>query len=116
MILQFIIEGYTKEDYQRIAGIELDPAELEEYEFIMEQSRGTNSPTYRMESERRLLEQVMANLLPYKVFMEVSTDPLMIQVKQKLEEYESKMAMQQEQTMAQNGGVMPQQQVPQQVI
>lgn len=116
LILQFIIEGYTKEDYQRIAGIELDPAELEEYEFVMEQSRGTNSPTYRMESERRLLEQVMANLLPYKVFMEVSTDPLMIQVKQKLEEYESKMAMQQEQTMAQNGGVMPQQQVPQQAI
>ena len=110
LILQFIIEGYTKEDYQRIAGVELDPAELEEYEFVMEQSRGTNSPAYRMESERRLLEQVMSNLLPYKVFMEVSTDPLMIQVKQKLEEYEKKMAVQQQQM---NAAGMPQQQVTQ---
>lgn len=112
LILQFIIEGYTKEDYLRITGVELDPAELEEYEFVMEQSRGTNSPAYRLESERRLLEQVMANLLPYEVFMEVSTDPLMIQVKQKLEEFKKKMAEQQQQIMAANGGQVPVQPQP----
>lgn len=113
LLLQFIIEGYTKEDYLRITGEELDPAELEQYEFVIEQSKGTNSPAFRMESERKLLEQVMANLLPYKVFMEVSTDPIMVQVRQKMEEYEKKIAEQQQQLMQQNGGMIPQQPVQQ---
>lgn len=93
LILQFILEGYTKEDYLRITGVELDPAELEEYEFVIEQSKGTNSPVYRMESERKLLEQVLAQLLPYEVFMEVSTDPIMIQAKQKYAEWKKKQQM-----------------------
>ncbi len=114
LLLQFILEGYTKEDYLRITGTEIDPAELEEYEFTIEQSKGTNSPAYRMESEMRLLQQVMSNLLPYKVFLEVSTDPIMVQTKQKLDEYEKKMAEQQQQAMMQNGGVMPQQAMQQQ--
>lgn len=112
LILQFILEGYTKEDFQRITGVEVDPAELDEYEFAIEQSKGTNSPAHRLALEQELLQLVYSQLLPFKVFLEVSNNPVMIQAKQKMEEYEKKMAMQQQEMMMQNGGQMPQQAVP----
>jgi len=93
LILKFIIQGYTKEDYERITGEAIDPKELTHYNFCIEQSRGTNSPAYRMQLEQQLLEQVMAALLPYEVFMEVSTNPVMIQAKQKYAEWKKKQQM-----------------------
>jgi len=112
LILQFILEGYTKEDFIRITGVEVDPAELDEYEFTIEQSKGTNSPAHRLALEQELLQLVYSQLLPFKVFLEVSNNPVMVQAKQKMEEYEKKMAMQQQEMMMQNGGQMPQQALP----
>jgi len=93
LILKFILQGYTKEDYQRITGEAIDPIELTHYNFSIEQSRGTNSPAYRLQLEQELLQQVMNELLPYEVFMEVSTNPVMIQAKQKYAEWKKKQQM-----------------------
>jgi len=90
LILKFILQGYTKADYERITGEAIDPIELTRYNFSIEQSRGTNSPAYRIQLEQELLQQVMAELLPYEVFMEVSTNPVMIQAKQKYAEWKKK--------------------------
>lgn len=96
LILKFILQGYTKEDYERITGEPIDPIELTHYNFSIEQSRGTNSPAYRLQLEQELLQQVMAELLPYEVFMEVSTNPVMIQAKQKFAEWKKKQQMNQQ--------------------
>jgi len=93
LILKFILQGYTKSDYERITGEAIDPIELTRYNFSIEQSRGTNSPAYRIQLEQELLNQVMAELLPYEVFMEVSTNPVMIQAKQKYAEWKKKQQM-----------------------
>lgn len=93
LILKFILQGYTKSDYERITGEAIDPIELTRYNFSIEQSRGTNSPAYRIQLEQELLQQVMAELLPYEVFMEVSTNPVMIQAKQKYAEWKKKQQM-----------------------
>lgn len=87
LILMFVREGYTKEDYLNITGQEIDPQEFNKYEFSMDQSKGTNSPAHRLALEQELLQQVLAGLLPYEVYMDVSTNPVMIQAKQKLQEY-----------------------------
>lgn len=102
LLLQFILEGYTTEDYFNITGENVDPKEFLAYEFIIEQSKGTNSPAHRLALEQELLQLVFANMVPPEVFFEVSNNPIMIQVKQKLEEFNKKMAMQQ-QSVDQNG-------------
>lgn len=93
LTLMFILEGYTKEDYFKITGKEIDPNELKGFEFSMEQSKGTNSPAHRMVLEQELLQQVMAGLLPYEVYLDISNNPVMIQAKQKLQEYNKNKAM-----------------------
>jgi hypothetical protein len=93
LILQFIKEGYTKQDYQKILGIDLDPAELKTYEFSIEQSKGTNSPAYKMSMEQELLQLVFNQLLPFEVFLDISSNPIMNQAKQKLQEYNKNQSM-----------------------
>lgn len=92
LILDFILQGYTKEDFERITGQAIDPIELTHYNFRIEQSKGTNSPAYRMQLEQELLQLVYNQLLPFEVFMEVSSNPVMIQAKQKLDEFNKKQA------------------------
>ena len=93
-ILHLILEGYTKADYKRITGEEIDPNELKQYDFSIQQSKGTNSPAYRMQLEMELLQCVRDQLLPFEVFMDISNNPIMIQAKQKLDEYNKKQATQ----------------------
>jgi hypothetical protein len=85
-ILRMILEGYTKEDYKKVTGIEVDPNELKRFSFIIQQSKGTNSPMYRMQLEEELLRLVEGQLIPLDVFFEVSSNPVMIQAKQKMDE------------------------------
>lgn len=108
LILDFILQGYTKDDFERVTGQAVDPFEFSHYSFCIEQSKGTNSPAYRMQLEQELLQLVYNQLLPFEVFMEVSNNPVMIQAKQKLDEYNKKMAQQQQQ-----GFVPPQPGMPQ---
>jgi hypothetical protein len=96
LILQFVLEGYTKEDYLKITGKEIDPKMFKKYEFNVEQSKGTNSPAHRLALEQELLQLVYNQLMPFEVFLEISNNPVMIQAKQKLQEYNKKMAMQQQ--------------------
>lgn len=100
-ILKLILEGYTKADYKRVTGEELDPNELRKYDFSIQQSKGPNSPAYRMQLEMELLQCVRDQLLPFEVFMDISNNPIMIQAKQKLEEYKKKQANMQQQTAVQ---------------
>nr|WP_319265308.1 hypothetical protein [uncultured Draconibacterium sp.] len=109
-ILQLIIEGYNKADYYRILGEEIDPAEISTFNFHVEQSKGTNSPTQRWAMEAELLNIVYQGLMPFEVFAEVSTNPVMIQAKQKWEELKKKMAT--EQQNMPTGGVPEQDVVP----
>lgn len=90
LILKFIREGYTKSDFERITGEAIDPRELTQYDFKIEQSRGTNSMAYRMSQEEELLTLVDRQLLPFEVFMDISSNPVMIQAKQKLAEWKKK--------------------------
>ncbi|MCE5332683.1 MAG: hypothetical protein LLF95_11175 [Bacteroidales bacterium] len=92
LILKFILEGYTKEDYKRIIGDEVDPRELTQYDFKIEQSKGTNSLAYKLQLEQELLQLVYQQLIPFDVFMDISSNPVMIQAKQKMAEYNKKMA------------------------
>jgi hypothetical protein len=87
LILMFVQEGYTKEDYLKLTGKDVDPNELKRFEFSMEQSKGTNSPAHRLALEQELLQQVYNGLLPYEVYLDLSSNPVMIQAKQKLQEY-----------------------------
>jgi hypothetical protein len=103
LALMFIQEGYTKEDYFKITGKDIDPKELKNFEFSIEQSKGTNSPAHRMALEQEILQQVMAGLLPYEVYLDISNNPVMIQAKQKLQEYNKNQAMA-AQDMQQAGG------------
>ena len=96
LILKFILQGYTKEDYLIITGVAIDPIELKRYHFEIEQSKGTNSPAYRMQLEQELLQLVYNQLLPFEVFMEVSANPVMMQAKQKLDEFNKKQAASQQ--------------------
>ena len=91
-ILFSILEGYTKADYKSITGEEIDPEELSRYQFVIKQSKGTNSMAHRMQLEAELLQSVRDGLLPFEVFTEVATNPIWVQAKQKLEEYNKKMA------------------------
>jgi hypothetical protein len=84
-LLQLIQEGYTKQDYFRITGEKIDPKELELFEFHIEQSKGTNSPAHRFAQEQELLQLVYNQILPAEVYFEVSTNPVMLQAKQKLD-------------------------------
>jgi hypothetical protein len=84
-LLQLIQEGYTKQDYFRITGEDIDPKELELFEFHIEQSKGTNSPAHRFAQEQELLQLVYNQILPAEVYFEVSTNPVMLQAKQKLD-------------------------------
>jgi hypothetical protein len=84
-ILQLVQEGYTRQDYLRITGEDIDPKELELFEFHIEQSKGTNSPAHRFAQEQELLQLVYNNILPPEVYFEVSTNPVMLQAKQKLD-------------------------------
>lgn len=99
MILDFIIEGYTKSDYQSIIGLPLDPVEVKNHVFTIEQSKGTNSPAHRLALEQELLNLVYNQLLPFEIFLEISNNPVMNQAKLKLQEYKKKMAEQQAMTM-----------------
>lgn len=94
LILMFVLEGYTKQDYLKITGKEIDPNEFKQFEFSMEQSKGTNSPGHRLALEQELLQQVYAGLLPYEVFLDISNNPVMIQAKQKLQEFNQRQAEQ----------------------
>lgn len=94
LILKFVLQGYTKEDYQRITGEAIDPIELKRYHFEIEQSKGTNSPAYRMQLEQELLQLVYNQLLPFEVFMDISSNPVMAQAKQKMDEWKQKASQQ----------------------
>lgn len=110
-ILKLILEGYTKADFKRITGEEIDPNEFRNYDFSIQQSKGTNSPAYRMQLEMELLQLVRDQLLPFEVFMDISNNPIMIQAKQKLDEYNKKKAIEQ-----QNQPAMPGLQQPAQLV
>lgn len=103
LVLMFILEGYTKSDYIKVAGEEIDPKEFKNYEFSIEQSKGTNSPTHRMALEQELLQLVYNQLLPFEVFLDISNNPVMIQAKQKLQEF-NKMKAIEMQNMSQQPG------------
>lgn len=103
LTLDFIIEGYTKEDYFKITGKEIDPKELAKYEFGIEQSKGTNSPAHRLALEQELLQLVYNQLLPFEVFLDISNNPVMIQAKQKMQEMQNNQAMVQNAAMQQGG-------------
>ena len=81
-----------KADYKSITGEEIDPEELSRYQFVIKQSKGTNSFAHRMQQEAELLQSVRDGLLPFEVFTEVATNPMWVQAKQKFEEYNKKMA------------------------
>lgn len=104
LLLQFVTEGYTAEDYFNITGENVDPRELTKYQFSIEQSKGTNSPAHRLALEQELLTLVFNQLLPFEVFLDISNNPVMIQAKQKLEEFNKKKAMQQQQVPQGGGG------------
>lgn len=89
-MLQLVLEGYTKEDYKRITGQEIDPKEFNRFDFATKQSKGTNSAAYRMQLESELLQMVRDQMLPLDVFFDISNNPVMIQAKQKLDEYNKK--------------------------
>ena len=108
LILKFILQGYTKADFERLTGESVDPMELKRYSFIIEASKGTNSPAYKLQLEEELLRLVEGQLIPLEVFMEVSSNPVMIQAKQKLDEWRKKQAQMQQQQAA----VMQQQGYP----
>lgn len=93
LILMFILEGYTKQDYFKITGKEIDLIELKKYEFSIEQSKGTNSPAHRLALEQELLQLVYNQLLPFEVFLDISNNPVMVQAKQKLQEYNKNQAV-----------------------
>lgn len=99
LILDFIIEGYTRSDYQSVLGIPLDPKEIKEHIFTIEQSKGTNSPAHRLALEQELLNLVYNQLLPFEIFLDISNNPVMNQAKLKLQEYQKKMAEQQQMAM-----------------
>lgn len=99
LILDFIIEGYTRSDYQSILGIPLEPREIREHIFTIEQSKGTNSPAHRLALEQELLNLVYNQLLPFEIFLDISNNPVMNQAKLKLQEYQKKMAEQQQMAM-----------------
>lgn len=103
LILMFIQEGYTKEDFLKITGKEIDPNELKAFEFSIEQSKGTNSPAHRLALEQELLQLVYNQLLPFEVFLDISNNPVMVQAKQKLQEHNKNMQMAQ-QAQEQAGG------------
>jgi hypothetical protein len=103
LILMFILEGYTKQDYLNITGQEIDPKEFDKYEFNIDQSKGTNSPAHRLALEQELMQLVYNQLLPFEVFLDISNNPVMIQAKQKLQEY------QKNQAVAMQAGAMQQQ-------
>jgi hypothetical protein len=106
--LSLMLDGYTKADYYRILGIEIDPAELRTFNFHIEQSKGTNSPSQRWAMEQEILTMVYNQLIPFEVFAEVSTNPVMIQAKQKWEEWKKKVAQEQQNAQMQPDGA-PQQ-------
>lgn len=85
-ILRFVLQGYTSADYSRITGKDVDAKAIKNFEFFIEQSKGTNSPAHRMALEQELLQLVYNQLMPFEVFLEVSNNPMMIQAKQKMEE------------------------------
>jgi len=93
LILMFIEEGYTKQDYLKITGKDIDPKELKQFEFSIEQSKGTNSPAHRMALEQELLQLVYNQLMPFEVFLDISNNPVMVQAKQKLQEYKKNQMM-----------------------
>ena len=108
LILMFVEEGYTKQDFLKITGKEIDPKELKQFEFSIEQSKGTNSPGHRMALEQELLQLVRDQLIPFEVFLDVSNNPVMIQAKQKLQEFQKNQAMaMQAQAAPQGGGQSP---------
>lgn len=109
LILMFLIEGYTKADYLKITGKEIDPRELKKYEFNIEQSKGTNSPAHRLALEQELLQLVYNQLMPFEVFLDISSNPVMVQAKQKLQEYKKNqaLAMQEQMNQGQKGGSAP---------
>lgn len=117
LILMFILEGYTKYDYVKITGQEIDPREFARFEFNIEQSKGTNSPAHRLALEQELMQLVYNQLLPFEVFLDISNNPVMIQAKQKLQEYEKNKMMEQ-QAMQQQGGnrALPQAPPPDQSV
>lgn len=121
LILKLILQGYSKTDFERITGESIDPMELKRYTFIIEASKGTNSPAYKLQLEEELLRLVEGQLIPLEVFMEVSNNPVMVQAKQKLDEWRKKQAqIQQQQQMimqqpGMSGSTAPQTQTAQQV-
>ncbi len=102
-LLQGVIEGYTKQDYKRITGTEVDPQEIKQFEFYTEQSKGTNSPAHKFALEQELLQLVRDELIPFEVFAEVSSNPMLKRAIQKWEELKEKQATD-EQAAAQQGG------------
>ena len=94
LVLAFIQEGYSEQDFLKITGKQINPNELKKYEFSIEQSKGTNSPAHRLALEQELLQQVYGGLLPYEVFLDISNNPVMIQAKQKLQEFNKNQMMQ----------------------
>ena len=111
LILSFILEGYDKNDFLKITGSEIDPKELKKYEFSIEQSKGTNSPAHRLALEQELLQLVYNQLLPFEVFLDISNNPVMVQAKQKLQEY-NRNQMQQGQQQIQGAGAETTGQIP----
>ena len=110
LILDFILQGYTKQDYSKITGVEIDPKEFGQFEFSIEQSKGTNSPAHRLALEQELMQLVYNQLLPFEVFLDISNNPVMIQAKQKLDEWKKSQATQQQ--AAQQGTPGSQQPAP----
>jgi len=95
-ILKLILEGYTKADFKRITGEEIDPKEFRIYDFSIQQSKGTNSAAFKMQQEMELIQFIGEELIPFDVFMEISSNPIMIQAKQKIDEYRKKQATSQQ--------------------
>lgn len=91
-IVQLILEGYTTSDYKRILGEDIDPMKLKQFGYKTKQSKGTNSTAYKMQMEQELLHFVDQQIVPFDVFAEVSSNPVLIQAKQKLEEFNKKQA------------------------
>lgn len=112
LILAFILDGYTKADFRTIIGEEIDPKEFEKYMFSIEQSKGTNSPQHRFALEQELLQLVYSQLMPFEVFLDISNNPIMVQAKQKLQEFNKMKAIEMQQTEQPQNAAINQQNIP----
>ena len=89
-ILSLILQGYDSSDYLRITGKDIKPADVRRFSYHIEESKGTNSPAHRLVLEQELLQLVRDQLMPFEVYLDISTNPVLMQAKQKMEEFNQK--------------------------